>query len=509
MSDRPLLPLAALLAAALGTAAALAAVGSELGVRGALALVDLAAGLASACVHLASLAPQLPASTLAFAALVAASAASGALAAARLVREQRRLRRLPTRRRDVAGAAVEVVPAATPTAFCAGLLRPRVVVSSALVDGLEPDELRAAIAHELEHARLRVPLLQALAAVAARTLFWLPVLGDLFDRFLLLSELAADRAAAAETSPGALAGALLGVAAPTPAGAVGMADFADARIDRLAEPDAPLPPLVRRRSLAATAVAATALALLAAFPPTLGAAESGRIGATAQNLLGDPAPRLTVLAAVAAAALAWRLRRRRLALVALAAVAAAVLAPAVPAAGPHIGPEGVPVPAGAPLAPVRSPAPGSRVDGIACAPSEQLVYHIHAHLTIFVAGRARAIPYGIGIGAPRELSLTPLGPFVSGGSCFSWLHTHAADGIVHIESPTVRIYTLGDFFDVWGQALNGSQVGPARGRVTAFYDGRRYPGSPRSIPLTPHAQIQLDVGAPVVAPVRIAFPNGL
>ena len=29
-----------------------------------------------------------------------------------------------------------------------------------------------------------------------------------------------------------------------------------------------------------------------------------------------------------------------------------------------------------------------------------------------------------------------------------WLHTHAADGIVHIESPVDRTYTLGNFFDV-------------------------------------------------------------
>jgi hypothetical protein len=72
-----------------------------------------------------------------------------------------------------------------------------------------------------------------------------------------------------------------------------------------------------------------------------------------------------------------------------------------------------------------------------------------------------------------------------------------------------RTYTLGEFFDVWGQALDGRRVGPARGRVTAFFDGRRYLGDPRRIPLLSHAQIQLDVGRPVVAPERIAFPSGL
>ena len=45
----------------------------------------------------------------------------------------------------------------------------------------------------------------------------------------------------------------------------------------------------------------------------------------------------------------------------------------------------------------------------------------------------------------------PAAAFVVGGSCFAWLHTHAADGVVHIESPTKRTYTLGNFFDVWGR----------------------------------------------------------
>ncbi|MDQ2760348.1 MAG: hypothetical protein M3Y17_07915 [Actinomycetota bacterium] len=36
------------------------------------------------------------------------------------------------------------------------------------------------------------------------------------------------------------------------------------------------------------------------------------------------------------------------------------------------------------------------------------------------------------------------------------------------------------------------------GKVTAFVNGKPWTRDPRSIPLTPHAVIQLDVGAPVV-----------
>jgi hypothetical protein len=179
----------------------------------------------------------------------------------------------------------------------------------------------------------------------------------------------------------------------------------------------------------------------------------------------------------------------------------------LPSPGPN-GPEAVPVPPAPPLASTATKATGKTVDGISCDTTEQLVYHIHAHLTVFVNGAARQIPAGIGIpGAQAEN--TPTGPFIASGSCFYWLHTHAADGIIHIESPVQRTYTLGDFFDVWGQPLGPDQVGPARGPVTAIYNHQVYRGNPRNIPLEKHAQIQLEVGKPLVSPASITFPSGL
>jgi len=90
-----------------------------------------------------------------------------------------------------------------------------------------------------------------------------------------------------------------------------------------------------------------------------------------------------------------------------------------------------------------------------------------------------------------------------------WLHTHAADGIVHIESPVERTFTLGDFFDVWGTPLDRGRVGPARGTVTAFVDGRVATADPRRIPLVAHRRIELEVGRPLVRPDAVAFPRGL
>ncbi|HLK00687.1 MAG TPA: hypothetical protein VKU39_12365 [Streptosporangiaceae bacterium] len=172
------------------------------------------------------------------------------------------------------------------------------------------------------------------------------------------------------------------------------------------------------------------------------------------------------------------------------------------------GPEGVAVPAAAPLAGPAATTTGQSIDGISCQTSEQTLFHIHAHLTIFVNGQARQVAAAIGIPG-ASATQTPSGSFIGSGTCFYWLHTHAADGIIHIESPVQRTFTLGDFFAEWGQPLSTTQVGAVKGDITALYNGQVYKGNPSSIPLTAHAQIQLEVGTPLIAPVSTVFPNGL
>jgi hypothetical protein len=163
----------------------------------------------------------------------------------------------------------------------------------------------------------------------------------------------------------------------------------------------------------------------------------------------------------------------------------------------QLGPERVPLEPGSQLASASSTLPGTAVDGVKCAPIEQLAYHIHAHLQVYLDGTPRALPGAIGLVGPVAQQ-TPAGVFYGAQGCYYWLHTHASDGIIHIESPTPRIYTLGDFFDEWHQPLSATHVAGATGTVTAFVDGKRWPSDPRSIPLRPHAVIQLDVGSPMV-----------
>jgi len=171
----------------------------------------------------------------------------------------------------------------------------------------------------------------------------------------------------------------------------------------------------------------------------------------------------------------------------------------------QVGFEGVPIESGAKLAPPGTTGTGT-VDGIKCGSTEQLAYHIHAHLAVFVNGQSRALPGGIGIPGSQVVQSSE-GPVANGGQCIYWLHTHAPDGVIHIESPTQRIYTLGNFFDVWRQPLSASQVGGASGKVTALVNGKPWTKSLRDIPLNPHAVVQLNVGAPA-APFQTVTWSG-
>lgn len=162
-----------------------------------------------------------------------------------------------------------------------------------------------------------------------------------------------------------------------------------------------------------------------------------------------------------------------------------------------------------PLATTDGEASGQPVDGIACDSGGTVEYHIHVHVAVFINGVRAVIPAGIGIAPPRSVEPSIEGPWVYAGSCFYWLHTHTADGVIHIEPPNHHRYTLGNFFDLWRQPLSASQVGPAVGRVTTFVNGRRWRASPAAVPLRERERIQLDVGAPVVPPRPFRFLPGL
>jgi hypothetical protein len=143
-------------------------------------------------------------------------------------------------------------------------------------------------------------------------------------------------------------------------------------------------------------------------------------------------------------------------------------------------------------------ANGAPVDGIKCEAMEGAVMHIHQHLAIRDHGKAVLVPEDVG----RPLA----------SQCLYWIHTHTPDGIVHIESPGFRTFTLGEFFDVWGQSLARGDVAGAKPKkgehVAVWVGGQPYTGDPRQIELTSHLDITIEVGPPYAKPAPFTDWHG-
>jgi hypothetical protein len=128
------------------------------------------------------------------------------------------------------------------------------------------------------------------------------------------------------------------------------------------------------------------------------------------------------------------------------------------------------------------------IDDIKCDKTEHLNFHYHAHLTIFVNGFSYLVPGGIGIKPP---------------DCIYWLHTHDTSGIIHIESPENNTFKLGQFFDIWGQKFNNSQIFDFKAdnstdtALTVYLNGTAIKRtSYRDIPIVNHEDIVIVYGAP-------------
>jgi hypothetical protein len=157
-----------------------------------------------------------------------------------------------------------VIPDERPHAFCAGLLRPCVYVSSGAVAMLDHRALTAVLLHERHHARRRDPLRLAVGRVLARAVFFMPGLGELARRQQALAELSADESAV-NAAPGnrtALARAMLSFSdAPGLGDSVGIDP---ARVDHLlGEPPGSRFPALLCLAAASVALVVVGVAVLA------------------------------------------------------------------------------------------------------------------------------------------------------------------------------------------------------------------------------------------------------
>lgn len=129
------------------------------------------------------------------------------------------------------------------------------------------------------------------------------------------------------------------------------------------------------------------------------------------------------------------------------------------------------------------------VDDIACQTNEQLAYHVHAHLSIYINGKSYALPATIGIASDQ--------------SCYYWLHTHRTDGVIHIESPNANKYSLGTFFRMWRGHFSSlgypSQLSSTDG-WQVYVNGKPFSGDFHSIQLDAHELITMAYHSPGITP---------
>jgi hypothetical protein len=119
-----------------------------------------------------------------------------------------------------------------------------------------------------------------------------------------------------------------------------------------------------------------------------------------------------------------------------------------------------------------------------------------------------AIPTGIGIASPRARALDAS---VLGGRCYYPATTTDPTGVIEVR--TGARVTLGELFDIWGEPLGSRAAAgfraPPGSHVVAYVNGRRWSANPRSIALTPHALVVLEVASHVPPHHVYLFRRGL
>ena len=164
------------------------------------------------------------------------------------------------------------------------------------------------------------------------------------------------------------------------------------------------------------------------------------------------------------------------------------------------------------------------VDGIPCNPTMFNNYHVHVYVGLYVNGKQVAIPDQIGMFQPGP----PQDGYTDTATCFYYVHTHDASGLIHLESPesadvSASLFTLQNLFDVWGMNVGPNNFGPFTGAVRIFIGRAKlgtttvspssyteYLGDPNAIALYSHQAIWFEVGPPYYTPPyipKIVFYN--
>jgi hypothetical protein len=145
--------------------------------------------------------------------------------------------------------------------------------------------------------------------------------------------------------------------------------------------------------------------------------------------------------------------------------------------------------------------------GLALLPNEAVVRHDHAHLDIYVDGKAQTVPQYIGIeGGAAQTGFAPL-------------HTHDTSGVIHIEAADANArFTLGQVFNEWNVLLTPTQIGSLKAgagkTLTTYLNGKVVTTDPSKIELLAHQEIAIVYGtaaenATVKVPKSYKWTGGL
>jgi hypothetical protein len=167
-----------------------------------------------------------------------------------------------------------------PAAYCVAGPHPTVILTTAALRALDPEQLDAVLAHERAHLASHHHRLLAIARIGRQILPFVPLMRDVDTQITRLVEMHADDTATAHRGTRPLATALVVLAAaagPAPGLAAATTD-AIQRIQRLLRPAEPLSRL-RRQLLGAGAAVLALTPLLLALTPAMVALALGRIPA--------------------------------------------------------------------------------------------------------------------------------------------------------------------------------------------------------------------------------------
>jgi hypothetical protein len=143
-----------------------------------------------------------------------------------------------------------------------------------------------------------------------------------------------------------------------------------------------------------------------------------------------------------------------------------------------------------------------RLTALGLPAQDGTAFHIHQHLDISVDGTAVPVPELIG----AETQLQSFAP----------IHTHDTSGVIHLESPVSKAFTLGDVFGVWGVYFTpdclGSYCNAGNKTLQVFVNGKAYAGDFTRLVLQSHQEILVAYGTPDELPKKIPstyqFPSG-